>query len=165
MAGHRQTWVHEYATDSYFAAPDDIARLGFAVAGRIGPDAPSVPDLTNDVRDLVQRIADALTRAQQPLIIAGTGSGSQATIEAAANVAWALHQHGKQTRLSFVVPESNSVGLALLGGGRLHDAFDSISQQKADTVIVLENDSYRRAEQRRSMLFGDCPNCHCDRFP
>ncbi len=153
MAGHRQTWVHEYATDSYFAAPDDIARLGFAVAGRIGPDAPSVPDLTNDVRDLAQRIADALTRAQQPLIIAGTGSGSQATIEAAANVAWALHQHGKQTRLSFVVPESNSVGLALLGGGRLHDAFDSISQQKADTVIVLENDLYRRAEQAKVDAF------------
>jgi NADH-quinone oxidoreductase subunit G len=153
MAGHRRTWLHEYATDSYFAAPDDIARLGFAVAGTIGQAAPSVPDLTDDVRNLAQRIADALTHAQRPLIIAGTGSGSHATIEAAANVAWALHQHGKQPRLSFVVPESNSVGLALLGGESLNDAFDSISQKKADTVIVLENDLYRRAEQAKVDAF------------
>lgn len=153
MAGHRRTWLHEYATESCFAAPDDIARLGFAVAGRIKHDAPLVPDLTNDVRDLAQRIADALIQAQRPLIIAGTGSGSQATIEAAANVAWALHEQGKQPRLSFVVPESNSLGLALLGGGRLDEAFDSISQKKADTVIVLENDLYRRADQGKVDAF------------
>ncbi|MFO0701247.1 MAG: NADH-quinone oxidoreductase subunit NuoG [Nitrospira sp.] len=147
MAGHRQTWLHEYATDRYFAAPDDVARLGFAVAGRIGPDAPTVSDLGSDVRDLAQRIADALMQAQRPLIIAGTGSGSLATIEAAANVAWALHQQGKQPRLSFVLPEANSAGLALLGGGSMKDAFEAISQGKADTVIVLENDLYRRADQ------------------
>ena len=153
MAGHRRTWLHEYATDSYFAVPDDIARLGFAVAGNIGSDAPTVSDLTDDVHDLAQRIAGALIHAQRPLIIAGTGSGSQSTIEAAANVAWALHRHGKQPRLSFVVPESNSVGLAMLGGGGLNDAFDSISQEQADTVIVLENDLYRRAEQTKVDAF------------
>ena len=147
LAGSRRTWFHAYATESYFAAPDDLARLGFAVAGTIGQGAPSVPDLSQDVKDLAQRIAESLTHAQRPLIIAGTGSGSQATIEAAANVAWALHQQGKQARLSFVLPEANSAGLALLGGRSLRDAFDSISQGKADTVIVLENDLYRRADQ------------------
>ncbi|MBX3307275.1 MAG: NADH-quinone oxidoreductase subunit NuoG [Nitrospira sp.] len=147
LAGSRRTWFHAYATESYFAAPDDLARLGFAVAGTIGQGAPSVPDLSLEVKDLAQRIAESLTHAQHPLIIAGTGSGSQATIEAAANVAWALHQQGKQPRLSFVLPEANSAGLALLGGGSLRDAFDSISQGKADTVIVLQNDLYRRADQ------------------
>src|SRR5574337_613972 len=155
LAGYRRTWFHEYATETYFGAPDDIARLGFAVAGTIETDAPSVPDLTNEVRDLAQRIADALTQAKRPLIIAGTGSGSHATIEAAANVAWALHQRGKQPRLSFVLPDCNSLGLALLGGGSLNEAFDSISQGKADTVIVLENDLYRRAEQARVDAFFD----------
>jgi len=155
MAGHRRTWLHEYATDSYFAAPEDVARLGFAVAEKIGPDAPIVSDLTDDVRNLAQRIAEALTHAQRPLIITGTGSGSQATIEAAANVAWALHQQGKQPRLSFVLPECNSVGLALLGGRSLNDAFDTISQGKADTVIVLENDLYRRADQAQVDAFFD----------
>lgn len=155
LAGSRRTWFHAYATESYFAAPDDLARLGFAVAGTIGQGAPSVPDLSQDVKDLAQRIAESLTHAQRPLIIAGTGSGSQATIEAAANVAWALHQQGKQARLSFVLPEANSAGLALLGGGSLRDAFDSISQGKADTVIVLENDLYRRADQATVDAFLD----------
>lgn len=149
VAGYRRTWFHDYATDTYFAAPDEIARLGFAVAGTIGTDAPSVPELTNEVRGLAQRIADALTQAKRPLIIAGTGSGSQATIEAAANVAWALHQRGKEPRLSFVLRDCNSLGLALLGSGSLKDAFDSISQGKTDTVIVLENDLYRRAEEAK----------------
>ncbi|NGZ59702.1 MAG: NADH-quinone oxidoreductase subunit G [Nitrospira sp. LK265] len=153
VAGYRRTWFHDYATHSYFAGPDDIARLGFAVAGIIGNDAPSVPNLTDDVRHLAQRIADALTQAKRPLIIAGTRSGSRATIEAAANVAWALHQRGKQPRLSFVVPDCNSFGLALLGGRSLNEAFDSITQGKADTVIVLENDLYRRTEQTKVDAF------------
>ena len=155
IAGYQRTWFHEYATDTYFAAPDDIARLGFAVAGTIGQGAPSVPDLSSEVRELAQRIADALGHGQRPLIIAGTGSGSHATVEAAANVAWALHHQGKQPRLSFVLPECNSAGLALLGGGSLNEAFDSISQGKADTVIVLENDLYRRAEQAKVDAFFD----------
>jgi NADH-quinone oxidoreductase subunit G len=155
LVGYQRTWFHAYATDSYFAAPDDIARLGFAVAGTIGHGAPSVPDLSCEVRELAQRIAEALTHAKRPLIIAGTASGSQATIEAAANIAWALHQQGKQPRLSFVLPECNSAGLALLGGGSLNDAFDSISQGQADTVIVLENDLYRRAEQAKVDTFLD----------
>jgi NADH-quinone oxidoreductase subunit G len=153
LAGYQRTWFHAYATDSYFAAPDDIARLGFAVAGTIGHGAPFVPDPSGEARELAQRIAEALSHAQRPLIIAGTGNGSEATIEAAANVAWALHHQGKQPRLSFVLPESNSAGLALLGGGSLDDAFDSISQGKADTVIVLENDLYRRADQAKVDTF------------
>lgn len=155
VAGYRRTWFHDYATDTYFGAPDNVARLGFAVAGTIGHDAPSVPNLTSDVRDFAQRIADALIQAKRPLIIAGTGSGSHATIEAAANVAWVLHHIGKQPRLSFVVSDCNSVGLALLGGGSVNEAFDSISQGKADTVIVLENDLYRRTEQAKVDAFFD----------
>ena len=153
IAGYQRSWFHEYATDTYFAAPDDVARLGFAVAGTIGQGAPSVPDLSSEVQELAQRIADALGHAQRPLIIAGTGSGSHATLEAAANVAWALHHQGKQPRLSFVLPESNSAGLALLGGASLNEAFDSISQGQADTVIVLENDVYRRAEPAKVDAF------------
>jgi NADH-quinone oxidoreductase subunit G len=43
----------------------------------------------------------------------------------------------------------------LLGGGSLNEAFDSISQGQADTVIVLENDLYRRAEQAKVDTFLD----------
>ncbi len=77
LTGYRRTWLHDYATESYFAAPDDIARLGFSVARMIDKEGPSVPDLSGEVRDRAHRIAEALMRSEQPLVIAGTGSGSQ----------------------------------------------------------------------------------------
>jgi NADH-quinone oxidoreductase subunit G len=38
------------------------------------------------------------------------------------------------------------MGLALMGGGSLDDAFRAVREGAADTVIVLENDLYRRAD-------------------
>ena len=158
LTGYRRTWFHDYATENYFAAPDDIARLGFFVEQSIDKDNFSVPDISKDVRDRAHRIAEALKRAERPLVIAGTGSGSHATIEAAANVAWALHRIGKHPRLSFVLPDCNSLGLALLGGGTLKEALESIQQKQADGVIVLENDLYRHTDSAKADAFFDAAN-------
>ncbi|HEU4686280.1 MAG TPA: molybdopterin-dependent oxidoreductase, partial [Nitrospira sp.] len=146
LTGHRRTWLHDHATDSYFAAPDDVARLGFAVAHAIDDGAPPVSDLADEVRSRAARIAAALLIARRPLVIGGTRSGSDATIEAAANVAWALHRKGKHARITFALEECNSLGLALLGGGTLESAFDALRRGEIDTAIVLENDLYRRTE-------------------
>jgi len=66
-------------------------------------------------------------------------------MKAAANVARALKQRGKAARIAFAVPECNSLGLALLNGRPLEEAFAAAETQSVDTVIVLENDLYRRA--------------------
>lgn len=155
LTGYRRTWLHDHATESYFAAPDDIARLGFAVAQSIEAGDSSIPDLSKDARDRAHRIAHALKEAERPLIVAGTGSGTQAMIEAAADVAWALHRAGKHPRLSFVLPDCNSLGLALLSGGTLRDALEDIRQRKADSAIVLENDLYRHAQAAEAEAFFD----------
>ena len=155
LADYRRTWFHDYATECYFAAPDDIARLGFSVAQSIGTDNSAVPNLSKEVRDRAHRIAEALTRAERPLVIAGIESGSDATIEAAANVAWTLQSIGKHPRLSFVLPDCNSLGLALLGGGTLKEAFESVRQKQADGVIVLENDLYRHTKPAEADAFFD----------
>lgn len=147
IADHRRTWLHDYATASYFAAPDDIARLGFAVAHALDAEAPDVPDLSPEARDLAQRIADALRNAERPLVLSGTGLRSEAVIQAAANVAQALHGQGHPARLCFAVPACNSLGLTLMGGKSLESAFDSIQQGTADTIIILENDLYRRMDR------------------
>ena len=65
---------------------------------------------------------------------------SQAVMEAAANVAMAA-----PAALSFTAPECNTVGAALMGGSPLRAAFEAVRNGRADTVIVLENDLYRRA--------------------
>ncbi len=135
------------------AAPADIARLGFATAACIDPEAPEVPDATDDLRARAAVIAAALLRAERPLIVSGTAAGDASVIAAAANIALALQRRGKAAGLILTVPECNSLGLALMGGGRLGEAL----VQPAALCIVLENDLYRRAPRNlvdRAMAAG-----------
>jgi NADH-quinone oxidoreductase subunit G len=172
------TKLDEVAAQVYRAAPDDIARLGFAIAGALGAPVPPLADLAGKVRDLVGTlaetlgaetpvlggldpalrdlavsIADALRSAERPLVIAGTSCGSAGILQAAANVAWALQAAGRPAQLSLVVPESNSLGLAMMGGGSLSDAFAAAREGRASTVVILENDLYRRTSAGAAARF------------
>jgi NADH-quinone oxidoreductase subunit G len=145
IATPNATRLDDVAASAYRAAPDDIARLGFAVAHALDSEAPAAPDLSDDVRQLAERIAQALQSAKRPLVVAGPSLNSEAVIQAAANVARTLSKEGKAAGLSFAMPEANSLGLSLLGGGSLSGAFKAVAEGNADTVIILENDLYRRA--------------------
>ncbi|MDU9407802.1 NADH-quinone oxidoreductase subunit NuoG [Pseudomonas sp. zfem001] len=146
IASVAETRLDDVAAESVQAAPADLARIGFAVAHAIDPSAPAVDGLEAEAQALVQRIADALLAAQRPLIVSGASLGDKALIEAAANIASALKNREKNGSLSLVVPEANSLGLALLGGESVDAALDTLSNGQADAVIVLENDLYRRAD-------------------
>ena len=141
------TRLDDVARSTFRGAPADLARLGFAVAHEIDAASATVPNLPHDVGVLARQIAEALRNAKRPLVVTGTGSASAAVIQAAANVAWTLCRAGHAAELSFAVPECNSLGLSLVGGGTLQDAFEAVQQGVAETVIVLENDLYRRAER------------------
>jgi NADH-quinone oxidoreductase subunit G len=67
-------------------------------------------------------------------------------VRAAASVVHALRDKGRPARLCLTVPECNSLGLALLGGEPLAEAFRKVREGEADILIILENDLYRRAE-------------------
>jgi len=129
------TRLDEVATATFRGAPDDLARLGFAVAHALDPEAPSAQDFP-----LAAEIAIALKSAKKPLVISGMSCVSQALMEAAANVAMAAH-----SALSLTAPECNTVGAALIGGAPLTTAFEAVRSGRVDTVIILENDLYRRA--------------------
>jgi NADH-quinone oxidoreductase subunit G len=142
------TRLDDLATKTYRAAPDDIARLGFAVAHILDEQAPAVPDLSSEIRDLAEEIAHALKHAQRPVVIAGASYNSTAIIQAAANVARALFTAGLPAALSFIVPECNSFGLAMMNGAPLNQAFQAVRDRAVDTIVILENDLYRRAPMR-----------------
>jgi NADH-quinone oxidoreductase subunit G len=129
------TRLDEIATATYRAAPDDLARLGFAVAHALDSRAPSLEDFP-----LAVEIARALKASKKPLVISGISCASEPVIQAATNVAMAAH-----AALSFTVPECNTVGAVLMGGSPLTAAFQAARDGQADTVIILENDLYRRA--------------------
>lgn len=147
------TRLDDIAAETYRSAPDDIARLGCAVAHELDGKAPAVADLAEDVAALAKRIAAALQAADQPLVVSGTGAGSEAVLQAAADVAAALRvarnekDQPEHSGLCLTVPECNSVGLQLLGCEPLQRAFELVEQGSVDTVIVVENDLYRRAER------------------
>ena len=133
LATPSATKLEDIATAVYHAAPDDIARLGFAVARALGADVPAVTGFA----DQANAIAAALKGAKRPLVVAGPSLGSEAIIQAAANVAWAAN-----TQLACTMPEVNSFGMELIGGQTLDAALGA----EADVIIILENDLYRRAD-------------------
>nr|WP_321984066.1 NADH-quinone oxidoreductase subunit NuoG [uncultured Lichenicoccus sp.] len=130
-------------------APDDIARLGFAIAHRIDPTAPDVPDLAEAMAEQASRIAEALLAASRPLVVSGGQCGSEAVLRAAANIAAALHRTRLETRLILTVAECNSMGLAMLGGEPLDAAVEALEAGVVGTVLVLENDLFRRVPEAR----------------
>jgi len=140
------TKLDDVAKDAYRAAPDDLARLGFAIAHALDDGAAAVADLPQQQQALAERIAQALKLAKRPLVVSGPSCNNLGIVQAAANVAYALGKNGRPAGLSFVAPECNSFGLGLLGGSPLGAAFEAVREGKADTVIVLENDLYRRAQ-------------------
>ena len=139
------TRLDRIAERTYRAGPDDVARLGFAIAQRLDASAPGAGDLEPEAVALAEHIAAALSAAERPLVVSGTGAGDAAVIEAAANVALALGaKRGRAADLALVVSECNSLGLALLGERSLDDALERIDAQPIRAAIVLENDFDRR---------------------
>lgn len=141
------TRLDALATVSFHAAPDDLARMASAVAHALQKDAPAVPGLAEDTRSLTETISHALREAERPLVISGTTMGDEAVIQAAANVASALCALGKETFLYCVTPECNSLGLGLFGGMSLEEAAETLEKKSVDTLVIVENDLYRRADR------------------
>ncbi|WP_267268595.1 NADH-quinone oxidoreductase subunit NuoG [Pseudomonas protegens] len=146
IASLAETKLDDVAEECVHAAPDDLARIGFAVAHAIDASAPAVEGLDSEALELAKRIADALLAAKRPLIISGTSLGSKALIEAAANIAKALKLREKAGSISLIVPEANSLGLAMLGGESVDAALQAVIDGKADAIVVLENDLYTRTD-------------------
>ncbi|EJM59248.1 NADH-quinone oxidoreductase, chain G [Pseudomonas sp. GM50] len=149
IASLAETKLDDIAEECVHAAPDDLARIGFAVAHALDASAPAVEGLDAEALELAKRIADALLAAKRPLIIAGTSLGSKALIEAAANIAKALKLREKNGSISLIVPEANSLGLAMLGGDSVDAALQAVIDGKADAIVVLENDLYTRTDKAR----------------
>jgi len=137
--------LEDIAAGCWHGSPDELARFGFAIAHELDTSAPAAGNMPADVRRLASAATQALREARAPLVVSGAGCRSEAVLHAAANVALALHRTGKHAALSLAAPECNSLGLALIGGLPLADAFARVRDGRAGTLIVLENDLYRRA--------------------
>jgi NADH-quinone oxidoreductase subunit G len=139
------TKLDDVATSVFRTSPDEIARFGYAIAHELNSGSPAVTGISDELMRLVREIALNLKEAKKPLVISGTSSGSEAILKATANIARALFDINNQSGISLTFPEANSPGIAMMDTKKLSDAF---AQEKVDTVVVLENDLYRRAEEK-----------------
>ena len=140
-------------------APDDIARLGFAIANRLNTTLSPVP-LDNDSMIKAATIATALQQAKRPVIISGTGCYNEALIRAAFDIAAALKTTENEIRIAYVLPECNSMGLAMMQASGFENAVLRASREKNVTAIVLENDLYRNIPTHvADVFFNHCSHC------
>ncbi len=143
VAGPRAGWTDGLAREWLRAAPDDIARLGLAVAAKLADDRNAPADLPADEAELAARIAADLGAAERPLVIAGTSLGSAAVLRAAAAVAGAACRPDRPAGLFLVLAECNSAGVSLLEPAGLERA-QRLVDRGAAGLVVLENDLFRR---------------------
>ncbi len=145
--------LDECAEASYRAAPDDIARLGYAVAAFIDPTCPAPEGMGEEREALARRIASALMRAKRPLVVSGSGLASAALVGAAAAVLSALVAAGQDARICLVFPEANSLGAAMLAAGGLESAARLLAGAPEPAALVVAE-----ADLSRAAVRGDGPS-------
>ena len=138
------TKMDSEATDTFHGAPDDIARLGYAVAHELNENVPEVSGISAELQSLAEEIAEALKSAKRPLVISGTSLGSREIIHAAANIAWSLSAPDAPADILYTVPEVNSLGISFFGTEGIRSALNTVQSGQADTLIIMENDLYQR---------------------
>jgi len=152
-----QTQLDELAEDTFRASFEDIANLGFAIASAFHESAPPLKFMSDEMLKMAQKIYNILIEAKNPLIITGIHSGSADILHAASNIAEALNLSGKKVSLSFLLTDCNSMGLGMMEGKSLDDAVDIVNGGGVDTMIILENDLYRKADKEvLDPVFAKC---------
>jgi NADH-quinone oxidoreductase subunit G len=135
-------------SENFFRASSaEIAKLANTVAFLVDKKAPEPEAATQEIKELAAKIAQSLKEAGNPLIISGTGCGEESVICSALNVVTALLSAGSNARLCTVLPECNSLGLSLFPGSSFEDIQIADEGDGIDTLVILENDLYRRAEE------------------
>ncbi|MBO9204533.1 MULTISPECIES: NADH-quinone oxidoreductase subunit NuoG [Niastella] len=140
-------------------APDDLARLGFAVAHQLNGSLPRVLVDEDTLAEVID-IAVFLQQAKRPVIISGTSCYNEALIRAAYDIAVACKTPDKEVRLAYVMPECNSMGLAMMQAPSFETAVLRATREKNITAIILENDLYRNAPAMVADLFFNSVQ-HC----
>lgn len=143
------TRLDDIVTGQWLGDDTSLGQVAAAVATLLDAGAPGGGStLSAEAQALVAEMVAVLGQAKRPLVITGSGAGSSALMDAAANLALALRNNDRSVGFCCVMPEVNSLGLSLLAGAganSLSMALQRMATGKAQRVIVLENDLYRRA--------------------
>lgn len=159
------TRLDDVCQQSIKTDPQMIARLGYYIASQL-VDQTTERELDGAQQHWADSVVEVLADAKRPLIISGAGLQQTELIKASMTLYSACKQRQAATQFYYVLPEVNSLGLALLVPGQtlghatpgnavqtqngcraLQDVIDTLhgakQQHKHRVLIVLENDLYR----------------------
>jgi NADH-quinone oxidoreductase subunit G len=137
--------LDEIADTSFRGSYEEISILGFAIAASIDDEAKCPKGISGKDQLVAEKIASSFKSAKNPLIISGVTCGDEQILHAAMNIATALLSSGRKVMFTALLPECNSLGLAFIPGKPIDDAVSLVNDEKTDTLVILENDLYRRA--------------------
>ncbi len=151
------TNLDDIAELSYQTPASEIARVGAAIVFALDNITAFSGIPEKSLNGSAQKIAASLMSADNPLIVTGLSCDEEEIMVAASNIAKALSGKGKKPSLSFVFPEFNSCGLALMDGKPLDKLIEVINKGNVDSLIVLENDLYSGADKEKTdLIFNKC---------
>ena len=146
LAHTHATKLDAVAASSVHATPEMLARFAATLLHAVDAAQPPVDGLPDALRAAAETFAAALCAARRPVVLTGTGCGSEALLRVAARLAWSLPRGERRgAPLAVVQPEADTVGSLLLGGRPLSEALYAMQVGEVDTAIVLQNDLVRRA--------------------
>lgn len=140
--------LDEDAMHTWHAAPDDIARLAFAIAHELDASLPVVSQLSEVLQQKVSTIATTLRQAKRPVIISGITCYNESIIKAAFDIAETLTTPDRKAGLAYAVTASNSMGLAMMQAPSFQQALTRVQREGEANVIILENDLYHTIPTR-----------------
>jgi NADH-quinone oxidoreductase subunit G len=139
--------LEDIAEGSFHGSTAEITALGSAILSELDGKQNSSGTGIKNIKILAAQIALALKKAKNPLIISGISCGAEEVLLAALNISSALLSSGSNIMVSLVLPECNSMGLSLLPGRAFEEITESDGNQEVDTIVVLENNLYKRADK------------------
>ncbi|HSB92721.1 MAG TPA: NADH-quinone oxidoreductase subunit NuoG, partial [Flavitalea sp.] len=145
--------LNEIAANEYFGAPDDIARVGFAIAHQLNASLPGVGGASEELLSQASAIAAALQNAHRPVIISGIACRSEGVLKAAFDIAASLNTPERKTGLAYALTNSNSMGLAMMQAPSFEKAAERLQREQNATVIIVENDVYRYMPRAAADIF------------
>jgi len=140
--------LDDISENTFRASYSEIASLGFAVASAINDEVPVFKSGHKEQQELAEKITLSLKNAKNPLIITGINCGDEDILNAAFNISKALQSFNSKVMFSIVLPECNSMGMALIPSNSLDEAITFSANEEIDTLVILENDLYRRASEK-----------------
>ena len=154
-----KTKLEDVAKEVIHSSPDDIARIGFAVANLIDNDALTVNDLSDIEKGFAKQVAEDLKNSDKPLIVTGFCCANEDIMKSSYNIALALHKKNNQTGIVITSPSVNSLGLAMMESESFEFACNRIEQDEVETLVILESDLFRNnPKEKLEKVFAKVKN-------